>query len=83
MAYYRLLRPCISRPAFSTRYMILLPLLLGTIAAFATSLTIALTVVPSMTTTVLKLRSGVMEFMRDPKQVRLSVPTTSHEMIID
>lgn len=51
--------------------MIFLPLLLGTIAAFATSLTIALTVVPSMTTTVLKLRSGVMEFMRDPKQVSL------------
>jgi multidrug efflux pump subunit AcrB len=50
--------------------MIFLPLLIGTIAAFATSLTIALTVVPSMTTTVLKLRSGVMEFMRDPKQVR-------------
>jgi multidrug efflux pump subunit AcrB len=50
--------------------MIFLPLLIGTIAAFATSLTIALTVVPSMTTTVLKLRSGVMEFMRDPKPVR-------------
>lgn len=59
------------------KYMIFTPLFLGTIAAFVTALTIALTLVPSMTTTVLKLRSGVMDLMRDPKQVRAAIQSSA------
>lgn len=47
------------------KYMIFVPFLLATIAAFITAMIIALAVVPSMATIALKLRSGVIDLMHD------------------
>jgi hypothetical protein len=50
----------------TNKYMIFWPLLVGTIAAFITAMIIALSVIPSIATTVLKLRTGLLiDLMHD------------------
>lgn len=50
------------------KYMIFWPLLIGTIVAFVTALSIAFVTIPSITTTTLKLRSGVIDLLRSPRK---------------
>lgn len=50
------------------KYMIFWPLLIGTIVAFITALSIASMTIPSITTTTLKLRSGVIDLLRNPRK---------------
>jgi len=53
------------------QYMITIPLVIGTIAAFLTALSLAVTYLPSATATTLKLRSGVIPTFRAPKDFQL------------
>ena len=49
------------------RYMVVAPLIIFTIVAVAASFALAVVVIPSITTTMLKLRSGVIPTFTDPK----------------
>jgi len=48
-------------------YMIVIPFIVGTIVAFITAISLAVTYIPSATATTLKLRSGVIPTLEDPK----------------
>lgn len=48
-------------------YMVYVPFLVGTIVASVTALSLAITYIPSVTSTTLKLRSGVIPSLRDPE----------------
>lgn len=50
----------------SQKYMVRVPAILGTIVAFITALSLAVTYIPSVTSTTLKLRSGVIPSLRNP-----------------
>jgi len=56
----------------SQQYMITIPLVMGTIAAFLTALSLAFTYLPSTTATTLKLRSGVIPTFRAPRDFQLN-----------
>jgi hypothetical protein len=48
-------------------YMISIPIIVGSVVAFLTALSLAITYLPSVTATTLKLRSGVIPTFRDQK----------------
>lgn len=50
----------------SQKYMVKVPAIVGTIVAFITALSLAITYIPSVTSTTLKLRSGVIPSLRSP-----------------
>jgi hypothetical protein len=50
----------------SAQYMIFIPLYVGVVAAFFTALNLALTYIPSVTTTILKLRCGALPTLHNP-----------------
>lgn len=52
------------------RYMVMVPAVVGTIVAFITALSLAVTYIPSVISTTLKLRSGVTPSLRDPNFAR-------------
>jgi hypothetical protein len=54
----------------TSKYMIFAPLVTGTIAAFVTAMIIAVSVIPSMATTVLKMRTGLMIDLMHDRQHR-------------
>jgi len=56
----------------SQQYMITIPIVMGTIAAFLTALSLAFTYLPSTTATILKLRSGVIPTFRAPRDFQLN-----------
>jgi hypothetical protein len=47
------------------KYMVVVPLAIGTVVAFSTAAYLALTYIPSVATTILKLRSGAIPTLRD------------------
>jgi hypothetical protein len=49
----------------SEKYMVVVPLAIGTVVAFSTAAYLALTYIPSVATTILKLRSGAIPTLRD------------------
>jgi len=51
----------------SEKYMVVLPMYVGTAVAFLTALYLAMSYIPSVTTTILRLRSGDIPTLRDPE----------------
>lgn len=54
----------------SQKYMVKVPAVLATIIAFLTAVTLAVTYIPSVTSTTLKLRCGVIPSLRSPRFVK-------------
>lgn len=64
------------------KYMVVVPCVLGCLAAFATAVALAITYVPSVTSTTLQLRSGVIRTLHDRRFNRYRFATDQVTLII-
>jgi len=64
------------------QYMISIPLVIGVLIAFAVAMNLAVSFVPSVTSTILKLRCGIIPLFKSPLQEQYRVAPESVAVLI-